>query len=451
MIAMRTAWVQPLGAASLPRPPRFSRLVRQGRRSCTSLFVLLAVLAAPAHAQRWVATWGTAQQLAVETTPDWMQPPPAESLPANPPPSPIAPFPQALRDQTVRMVVRASVGGSRLRLTLSNAAGVPPVRIGAVRVALRERESSIVTGSDRAVTFGGRASITIPPGALVVSDPVDLAVPRLAELAVSVHLPDDTGAVTTHALGLNTTYVMHGNAASAHSLPGAETNRTYFWLAGVEVLAPPRTATIVAFGDSITDGFSTTPDAHRAWPALLAGRLQADAATERFAVINMGISGNRIRRDRVGTSGLARFDRDVLARPGVEWIVLLEGINDINFTALPRAPQEERASAEAIIEALSLFVDRAHAHGLKVMGATLLPMAGLWLHNAETEAMRQAVNRWIRTGRKFDALVDFDAATRDAERPERLAPAFDSGDHIHPNDAGNAAMAEAIDTAAFAR
>ena len=165
----------------------------------------------------------------------------------------------------------------------------------------------------------------------------------------------------------------------------------------------------------------------------------------------MGISGNRIRRDLIGTSGLARFDRDVLSRSGVEWIILLEGINDITFSALPRAPDSERTSAAGIIEALSIYVDRAHAHGLKVMGATLTPMEGLWLFNPRTEAMRQSVNDWIRTSGKFDAIVDFDAVIRDPQRPERLRPDFDSGDHIHPNDAGNSAMAESIDVSVFTR
>ena len=404
----------------------------------------------PRDGEHWISTWGTAQQLAVEMRPPWVAPPPrAQDEP--PPHSPIPPYPQTFADETVRMVVRTSVGGRRLRLTLSNALGVEPVRIGAVHVALRARESATVSGSDRVVTFGGRASFTIQPGALVVSDAVDLAVPALTELAVSLYVPDDTASATAHELGLNTTYVAPGNAAASASLPSAATNLTYFWLTGIEVLAPAAAGTIVAFGDSITDGFSSTPNAHRAWPAQLAARLQNDRATAHWGVVNVGISGNRVRRDVVGTSALARFDRDVSSRAGVRWLVLFEGINDINFSALPRAPESQRTTAEQLIEALSQLVDRAHAEGLKVIGATLMPMGGLWLHNAETEAMRQAVNRWIRSGGKFDAVVDFDAVTRDPQQPERLRPQFDSGDHIHPNDAGNAAMANAIDIAVFDR
>ena len=420
-----------------------------------ALAAIACAFAAPAQNTRrgehWVSTWGTAQQFAVETRPPWVAPPPRTANDPPPPPSPIPPYPETFADQTVRMVVRASVPGRRVRVTLSNALGFEPVRIGTVHVGLRERGSAIVAGTDRAATFGGRTAFTIEPGALVVSDEIELAVPALAELAVSLYLPERTGRATTHELGLNTTYVAQGNATAAASLAGAATNRTYFWLAGVEVLAPAKAGAIVAFGDSITDGFTSTPDAHRAWPALLAARLQRAAATAHWGVVNVGIAGNRVRRDLVGTSGLARFDRDVLSRSGVRWLMLFEGINDINFTALPGAPANQHTTAEQLIEGLSQLVDRAHARGIKVMGGTLMPMGGLWLHNPQTEGIRQAVNDWIRSGGKFDAVVDFDAVTRDPAKPERLHPDFDSGDHIHPNDAGNAAMADAVDIAAFDR
>jgi lysophospholipase L1-like esterase len=398
----------------------------------------------------WVSTWGTAQQLAAETLPAWVVPPPRE--PNEPPPRALLPpYPSSFRDETVRMIVRTSIGGERLRLTLSNALGRSEVHIGAVHVALRERGSAIAVATDRTVTFGGKASFAVQPGTLVVSDPVELAVPPLTELAVSVHLPDETPDVTTHEFALNTTYVVAGNAAAAASLTNPRTNFTYFWLAGVEVRAAADVGAIVALGDSITDGVTTTFDTHRAWPSLLAAKLQADAATRNLAVINAGISGNRVRRDVIGASALGRFDRDVLARADVEWLVLFEGINDITWSALPTVPDGERATSEGIVETLGQIVDRAHARGIKVMGGTLMPMGGLWLHNAETETMRQAVNEWIRTSGKLDAVADFDAATRDPSAPQRLRPEFDSGDHIHPNDAGNAAMVDAVDTALFAR
>jgi lysophospholipase L1-like esterase len=398
----------------------------------------------------WVSTWGTAQQLAAETLPAWVVPPPR--APNEPPPRALLPpYPSSFRDETIRMIVRTSAGGERLRLTLSNALGRSEVRIGAVHVAQREHGSAIAAATDRAVTFAGKPSFAIQPGTLVVSDPVELAIPPLTELAVSVYLPNETPDVTTHEFALNTTYVVAGNAAAAASLTNPRTNFTYFWLTGVEVLASANVGAIVALGDSITDGVTTTFDSQRAWPALLAAKLQSNTATRNWAVINAGISGNRVRRDVIGRSALGRFDRDVLARAGVEWLVLFEGINDVTWSALPAVPDGERATAAGIIETLEQIVDRAHARGIKVIGGTLMPMGGLWLHNAETEAMRQAVNGWIRSSGKLDAVADFDAATRDPRAPERLRPEFDSGDHIHPNDAGNAAMAAAVDTTIFGR
>ena len=398
----------------------------------------------------WVSTWGAAQQLAAETLPAWVVPPPREPNEPAPPPL-LPPYPSSFRDETVRMVVRTSVGGERLRLTLSNALGRSEVYIGAVHVALRERGSAIVTDTDRAVTFGGKASFAVQPGTLVVSDPVELALPPLTELAVSLYLPNATPGVTTHEFALNTTYVVAGNAVGTPSLANARTNLTYFWLTGVEVLASADVGAIVILGDSITDGVTTTPDTHRAWPSLLAQKLQANRATRRWAVVNAGISGNRVRRDVIGSSALGRFDRDVLARAGVQWLVLFEGINDVTWSSLPAVPETQSATADEVIETLEQIVDRAHARGIRVMGGTLMPMGGLWLHNTETEAMRQAVNGWIRANGKLDAVADFDAATRDPRAPERLLPKFDSGDHIHPNDAGNAAMADAIDAAIFGR
>jgi len=414
------------------------------------LFYLLtltqAVLAQDTH---WVATWGTSPLLAVESLPDWIQPPPADSLPADPPPSPIPAVPAQLNDQTVRMVVRTSIGGDGLRLQFSNAQGLEPVILGAVHIASHSGNGAIEPASDRAVTFSGKPSVTLRPGALVISDPVELKTAALEELAVSVYLPLPTATDTRHELGLNTTYIVPGNAVVDPGPTSNNSNRSYFWLTGIETAAPTNTATIVAFGDSITDGYATTADSHRAWPALLAKRLQDNQATSGLGVINMGISGNRVLRNNIGASALARFDRDVLARSGVAWIILMEGINDITWSALPGAPVNEQASAEAIIEGLSQLVDRAHAHDIRVMGATLTPMEGLWLYNEETESMRQAVNAWIRTSGKYDAVVDFDAVTRDPGLPSQLQPSHDSGDHIHPNDAGNAAMADAIDLADF--
>jgi len=431
-------------------------MVGSGLRNAALLFGVVALaLGSPAQAKdRWISAWGTAQQLAPMPPPRMPPRPAGETRPAPPPPSgpsPVLPTPERLNDQTVRMIVRPTVGGRMLRIQFSNASGGEPVRIGRAGIAKSAGESAIVAGTSRALSFSGQGAVMIQPGAVAISDPVALDVAAFELLAVSIHLPDDTAVNTLHPLGLRTTYVAKGDRTGDANLSGAETNRSYFWLSGVAVQAEAKAGSIVAFGDSITDGYGTTPDTGRAWPDLLADRLQRDASTRHLSVVNMGISGNRVRRDGAGLSALARFDRDVLARPGVRWVILLEGINDINFAAIPGIPASEAVTAEDLIAAYVQFIDRAHLHGIKVMGGTIAPTEGTWLYSEKTEALRQAVNRWIRTSGRFDAVVDFDAAVRDPARPARLNPPFNPGDHVHPNDAGNAAMAEAINIARFLR
>lgn len=425
-------------------------------RGWTVLCGAVALILSPvAQAEdRWISAWGTAQQLAPMPPPRLPPRPAGETRPAPPPPatpSPILPTPERLKDQTVRMVVRPTVKGGVWRVQFSNASGGEPLRIGRAAIAKSAEAGAIRADTSRALSFAGQADVTIQPGAVVFSDPVTLDVAALELLAVSIHLPEDVAVNTLHPLGLRTTYVAQGERTGDTVLAGADTNRSYFWLSGLAVEADTKAGTIVAFGDSITDGYGTTPDAGRAWPELLAERLQGDVRTRHLSVINMGISGNRVRRDGAGLSALARFDRDVLARPGVRWVILLEGINDINFAAIPGMPASEAVTAADLIAAYSQFIDRAHLHGIKVMGATIAPTEGTWLYSEKTEALRQAVNQWIRTSGKFDALVDFDAVLRDPARPTRLNPAYNPGDHVHPNDAGNAAMARAIDLARFRR
>jgi lysophospholipase L1-like esterase len=240
-----------------------------------------------------------------------------------------------------------------------------------------------------------------------------------------------------------------GNQVAAQQLADATGFHSYLWLAGVDVLADDQAATIVAFGDSITDGFSVTMDSDRAWPSVLARRLGAQKQIAPRAVINMGISGNRVLKEGAGSSALARFDRDVLSRPGAKSVVLLEGINDIGFSSIPGLPASEKVTAAQIITGYRMLIARAHLHGLVIIGGTLTAFEGVPTFTEQGETMRQEVNRWIRESGEFDAVVDFDAATRDPAAPRKLKAEYDSGDHIHPNDAGNQAMAEAIDLALF--
>jgi lysophospholipase L1-like esterase len=396
--------------------------------------------------EHWVATWATAQAIA-PVAPLGAPPPPPQAAPTRP--SPIGPIPETLKNQTVRMVVRTSIGGRRVRVQLSNALGNSRLAIATAHIAIRQKDAAIVSASDRVLMFAGRPSFTIPPGALVVSDPVDLDVPKLTDLAISLYLPEDTGPPTVHPLGLHTTYIASGDATADATSNPAATTTAYFWLSGVDVLAPSNASAIVAFGDSITDGFATTVNKDQTWPALLASRLASNKSTAMLSVLNLGISGNRVLRDVAGTNALARFDRDVLARPGVRWMILLEGINDITFSAIPGIPPGQAVTAEDLIWGYRQMVERAHMHGIKVVGATIMPVEGVPTYTEAGESVRQAVNQWIRTGQAFDATVDFDALTRDPANPKRLRAEFDSGDHVHPNDAGNQAMAAAIDLATF--
>lgn len=400
--------------------------------------------------ERWVSVWGTAQQLAPNVTPSWLKPPPAAPRP-NPAQaaSPIPPIPDRLSSQTVRMIVRTTVAGRAVRVLLSSAYGDRPVSIGAAEVALRAHGSAIYLKTERRLTVGGRTSFTLRPGAMIVSDPVALDVPSPAELAVSLYVIGDSGPLTVHPLGLHTTYVGDGDVAAVEELVSSRTNQSYFWLTGVDVLTSRPTRVIIAFGDSITDGFRTTPNTNRDWPAVLATRLRKNEPGAQWAVLNMGYSGNRVIRDGADVSALARFGRDALSRIGAHWIIFLEGINDIGFAALPGAPAEEQVTADDLIAADRELIERAHLHGLKMMGATLTPYEGSPAYTPHGEAIRQGLNRWIRTSGAFDAFVDFDAATRDPADHKRLRPSYDSGDHIHPNDQGNLAMAKAVDLSAF--
>ena len=412
-------------------------------------FAALALLVAPLSIwaqEHWVATWAASPQL---VRPPAAAPPRASARPAGAPAGPVAPPPIAnFSDQTIRMTVRASLGGSRLRVQFSNTYGTAPLELGAAHIALHGAESAIVQDSDRALTFNGKPTVSIPPGALVLSDAVSLQVPNLADLAVSIYIPGDSGLPTMHATGLHTTYIAKGDATAAASLTDTTTRSSWYYLSAVDVVAPDDAATIVAFGDSITDGATSTVDTNSSWPSFLAQRLLANPATARWAIVNEGISGNRLLHDGAGVSALARFDSDVLAQPGVKWMTVMLGINDIGFGM--RQPSES-VTADQVIGALRQIVDRAHTHGIKVLGCTLTPYEGAAYYSEAGEPEREAVNQWIRTSGAFDAVVDFEAVVRDKSNPKQIRPDFNIRDHLHPNDAGYKAMAESINLSLFSR
>ncbi|MGH8235532.1 MAG: GDSL-type esterase/lipase family protein, partial [Steroidobacteraceae bacterium] len=357
----------------------------------------------------------------------------------------------ALPAKTIRQIVRASLGGSSVRLRLSNSYGTGPVTIGPVRVAKDAGESAIQPGTDRAVTFGGKPTVTIAQGADVLSDSVAFPVAALEQLAISMYVVDSGKASTWHGVGMQTAYIANGDVTAATKLAGSETDTSRYFLTDVEVAAAADARTIVVIGDSITDGVGSAHDGNRRWPDALAERLQADPALASIAVVNSGIAGNRLLNDAsepfVGPSMLSRFERDALSKPGVRWIVLLSGSNDISAADMLDTPKD-KVSAQQIIAGMQQLIARAHAAGIKVYGATLLPNAGVqkpFVRTPKAQARRQEVNAWIRNSGAFDAVVDFERLMGDSARPDHLAPAYDSGDHLHPNDAGYKAMAAAID------
>jgi lysophospholipase L1-like esterase len=417
------------------------------------LFVVLVSTAVPfVNAQEhWVGTWAAAPQQGRGG------PPPAQANAAAPPAAPAgqrgpAPAPTSFKDQTVRMIVHTSIGGKRARVTLSNTFGNAPLAIGSAHVALRSKESAIVPASDRPLMFNGKPTVTIAQGAQITSDPFDLEIPQLGDLAISIYLPGESGQLTTHATGLHTTYIATGNVASAPALEDATTTRSWYWISSVDVMAPAEAGAVVAFGDSITDGATSTNDADRSWPSILAARLASSAGAPKLSVLNLGISGNRLLADGAGVNALARFDRDVLGQSGVKWLMIMEGINDIGVTtgnARGGGPPANPVTADDLILPIKQMIDRAHAHGIRVIGCTLTPYQGAAYYSDKGEEVRGAVNRWIRTGGAFDAVLDYDKVTQDSANPKTFKATFNNTDHLHPNDAGYKAMADSVDLKIF--
>ncbi len=380
------------------------------------------------QAPAWVATWGTSP-----STPGTFGQAGAAGA--------------AFENRTLRQVVHTSVGGDSVRIRISNRHGSLPLEIGAVHIASRREGARIEAASDRALTFGTETSITIPVGAFVLSDPVALEVEPLADLAISIYFPSDTGTPTSHGSALQTSYISPpGNFAANDQIPDSETSQSWFFLTAVEVRPSERTGVVVTIGNSITDGTLSTVDANSRWPDHLARRLAASRSGV-LGVVNAGIAGNRVLHDLggFGVNALARLGLDVLGVAGVTHVVVLEGINDIGLGGT-LAP--EVASADEIIAGHRQLIARAHARGLKIYGATLTPFEGAFYFSPEREVKRQAVNEWIRTSGAYDAVIDFDTATRDPNQPSRFRPGF-SEDSLHPNDVGYKAMADAIDLALF--
>jgi lysophospholipase L1-like esterase len=351
-------------------------------------------------------------------------------------------------NQTVRQVVRVSVGGDRLRVVLSNAFGTAPIEIGAAHVALRDHDAIVKASSVKPLTFAGNTDGRILPGATLVSDAVDLTVPAVSDLVVDVFLPGELGTgpspVTTHNGASQTNYLSgSGNHSGEPAMTVERTAGAWFLLARVEMAARSGSGAVVAFGDSITDGARSTADTNGRWPDHLARRLAARKGPA-IAVLNAGISGNQVLGDGAGVSALARFDRDVLLQTGVTHVIIMEGINDIGIARTNPTP-----GAADLIAGHKQLIDRAHARGLKVYGATLTPFEGAAYWTSEGEAKRQALNEWIRTSKAYDAVIDFDQVTRDPAAPTKFLPAYDSGDHLHPGDAGYRAMGEAVDLKLF--
>ncbi|MGW3100428.1 SGNH/GDSL hydrolase family protein [Streptomyces sp. NPDC001100] len=346
-----------------------------------------------------------------------------------------------------RNVVHLSVGGDAVRVRLTNRLGTAPLRLDTVTVALRGTGPDAVPGSMRTATFGGARAVTIPAGADLVTDAVPLAVPDEADLLVTVHTPDDSGPATYHRAAGQTNYrTPTGNwAADSDGAAYTTTTTSWYYVTGVDVLDAPAAGSVVAFGDSLTDGNGSTRDANHRWPDRLAERLAELPSYRRLGVLNAGISGNRLLRDDTGPSALARLDADALSRSGVRVLIVMEGINDIKGTPNATDP-------DAFESAYRTLVTRAHAHGIRVIGATLTPYGGNSAYTPARDGVRQAVNAFVRAGAGglFDAVVDFDAAVRDPEQPQRIRPAYDSGDHLHFNDAGMRALADTVDLTTLA-
>ena len=409
-------------------------------RAAASTLVILVLAAALLNARSskplfWIVTWAASQQV----------PEPHNALPVG-----------DLRDATLRQIFHLSAGGPALRVHVSNAFGTEALHFNAVHIArpLTPASPTIDPATDKVVTFSGASDVTVPPAAEYVSDPIEFPVAALSDLAVTFHLDAPPATQTGHPGSRATSYVVNGNHAATADLPGAQRVDHWYQISAIDVLAAKGAACVVALGDSITDGHGATTNGHDRWTDVLARRLQNSRNTRNIGVSNQGIGGNHLLTDGLGPNALARFDRDVLAQAGVRWLIVFEGVNDLGGLARTEevSQAEHRARAQRVVAAYEQIIARAHGHGIRVIGATITPYVGSdYYHPGPlSEADRQGVNQWIRAAEHFDAVVDFDAVVRDPRQPDRLLPAYDCGDHLHPSPAGYRAMGEAVPLEFFA-
>ena len=394
-------------------------------------------VAAPARAaEPWITTW------AATPAPRW-----ADELPA-----PFA-VPEVLENQTVRQIARISVGGDQMRVVLSNQFGAKPVMIGAATIAPSTSAGGIDASGMKKLTWGGRDFVVIPPGAPMVSDPVDMAVKPLASVAVSIFLPKKTGVSTVHWDGAQTGYISApGDMTGAAQFKPDSTTKSRLFLSDIMTNARPDSSAIVFFGDSITDGACSTVDTNNRWPDHIAERLQAEGHPD-VAVVNEAYSGDRVLTDGMGTNALSRFDISVLSHPRVSTVVMMMGINDIGWPGEGAiTPTDPEPTAEDVETGYKQIIDRAHAHGIRFVAVTLTPFIDTFKGTALSgyytpakEKIRQAVNAWIRGNKSADGLIDFDKVVEDPQNPGHVNPAYNCGDNLHPNDAGYQAMAKAVD------
>jgi lysophospholipase L1-like esterase len=385
--------------------------------------------------ETWIETWGASQQV----------PEPQNALPAD-----------NLRDATVRQIFHLSVGCTTLRVHLTNAFGLQALRFTSVHIARPVSLSSaaIDVATDKALTFSGQSDVSVPPGAEMISDPIEFPDEALGSVTVTYHLDNPPSRETSHPGSRATTYFVHGDQVTAVDMPDAKRIEHWYQVAGIDVIDNnPGAGTVVVLGDSITDGHAATTNGNDRWTDAFAANLQSSPATRDIAVSNRGTGGNHLLIDGLGPNALARFDRDVLAPAGVKWVIIFEGVNDLGGLSISgNAPPAAHTAMVANIEAAyAQMIARAHAHGIRVFGATITPYGGSGYYHPfpSNEADREAINAWIRAAGHFDGVVDFDAVVRDPQHTDQLLPAFDCGDHLHPSPAGYKAMGEAVPLSLF--